>query len=413
MNTMSMPISLDANKFVKESTADITYYVRTSGNDNNDGLTLGTALRQVNAAIGKLPTKIKHSIDIDIGAGSFESFAVDSLIMTNNGNLNIFGTMELSTLASGVNNGTFDTSTDYIGVDNSQTWTNSDLINRFVKVDNTYYALKKNNISSLEIMTRKYGGFTGKSYTIEDPQTIITTSAYEAMVLINNIIGLNSLVVKQMRLENMGNGYGLSIENCSHGFFRTMQIINPFPWGLMAFRSNFISLVEICITNPYWGGCNIGKINELNPYGIYVKDGGGNTWAGVDISYVNALNGLAAFVDNNNGGSGISLRSCSYINVVNNGIECNNNATHGLYVDNGFMAATNHNDYKGSGNGGHGMVVGHGCYGVVKTGVNITGSAGDCLLGGVNVAWSDLVSDGDKISNPAYNNSIRRADYYE
>lgn len=416
MRTLPVPPSLDSSVLLKKSKIDVDYYVRTTGVDTNDGLTIGTATREIQAIINRLPYKIKNNILIDIGPGIFESFKLDSFIIDNDGSLLIQGTMGLSILATGLNSGTLGTSTDYVGVDLSGGWTVGDLEDRFVKVDGAYYIIKHNTTTSFEIVTRKYGGFTGKTYTIEDPLTIISESQYKNMILFSNIKSgfesvVSSLRVNQMRLENTEYACGIGIEKCDSIFCDILQIVDPYPWGVQCFRNNFVYLTNIAVINPFWGGYNILSMNELRPYGIISRDGGsGNTFAGVEMSHVNSVNGVAVYINNNGNGPGISFRDCNHINAANNNIECNNCNTHGIFLENSFMTNTNHNDYKGSGNGGAGMYIGHRAIGVVKTGVNITGITGDLVLGDTVKSWSDLVADGDIITHPAFNCAIRRND---
>lgn len=53
------------------TTGNLTLYVSTTGNDNNDGLTAGTALRTVQAAINKIPQILRHPVVINIAAGTY------------------------------------------------------------------------------------------------------------------------------------------------------------------------------------------------------------------------------------------------------------------------------------------------------------------------------------------------------
>lgn len=54
-----------------KTTADITYYVSTTGNDTNDGLTSGTAFRTIQHAIDILPQVINHTATIYTASGTY------------------------------------------------------------------------------------------------------------------------------------------------------------------------------------------------------------------------------------------------------------------------------------------------------------------------------------------------------
>lgn len=53
------------------TTAPITLYVSTSGNDSNDGLTPATALRNIQTAIDKIPQVVNHQVAIILSAGTY------------------------------------------------------------------------------------------------------------------------------------------------------------------------------------------------------------------------------------------------------------------------------------------------------------------------------------------------------
>jgi hypothetical protein len=57
----------------QQTTADITYYVRTDGNDNNTGLanTAAGAFKTINKAISLLPQLCNHQITINVAAGTY------------------------------------------------------------------------------------------------------------------------------------------------------------------------------------------------------------------------------------------------------------------------------------------------------------------------------------------------------
>lgn len=57
----------------QQTTADITYYVRTDGNDNNTGLvnTAGGAFRTITKAVTMIPQIVNHTIVINIANGTY------------------------------------------------------------------------------------------------------------------------------------------------------------------------------------------------------------------------------------------------------------------------------------------------------------------------------------------------------
>jgi hypothetical protein len=62
--------NVNINKPNKTS-ADINYYVSTTGSDSNDGLTAGTAFRTIQHALDSIPDIVLHHITINIADGTY------------------------------------------------------------------------------------------------------------------------------------------------------------------------------------------------------------------------------------------------------------------------------------------------------------------------------------------------------
>lgn len=78
---------------VQSTTADITYYVRTDGNDNNNGLanTSAGAFKTIGKAISMVPQIVNHSVNVHVAAGTY---AEEPLLSGFNGAgyIGIYGT---------------------------------------------------------------------------------------------------------------------------------------------------------------------------------------------------------------------------------------------------------------------------------------------------------------------------------
>ncbi|WP_025692597.1 complement C1q domain-containing protein [Paenibacillus zanthoxyli] len=74
---------------VQATTADITYYVRTDGNDSNNGLsnTAGGAFKTIQKAVKSVPKHADHAVVINVAAGTY---AEDVLIADYNGSTEIY-----------------------------------------------------------------------------------------------------------------------------------------------------------------------------------------------------------------------------------------------------------------------------------------------------------------------------------
>jgi len=76
--------------------SNITYYVdAVNGNDANDGLTSGNALKTIMAAIKKLPSIIRHTVTISLAAGTYAEH-VYLLGFVGSGTINIVGGSDLA-----------------------------------------------------------------------------------------------------------------------------------------------------------------------------------------------------------------------------------------------------------------------------------------------------------------------------
>ncbi|WP_405104519.1 hypothetical protein MHH28_18625 [Paenibacillus sp. FSL K6-1217] len=78
----------------QQTTADVTYYVRTDGNDGNTGLanTAGGAFRTIQKAVNMLPQTISHVAAINIASGNYsENIVIRGFNFGSNGGLTITG----------------------------------------------------------------------------------------------------------------------------------------------------------------------------------------------------------------------------------------------------------------------------------------------------------------------------------
>ncbi|MBU7320265.1 hypothetical protein [Paenibacillus oleatilyticus] len=80
---------------ISASSGNITLYVSPSGNDANDGLTAGAALRTIQAAVNRIPQILNHAATINVAPGIYnESVLIRGF--TGKGFLEIFGDTAVS-----------------------------------------------------------------------------------------------------------------------------------------------------------------------------------------------------------------------------------------------------------------------------------------------------------------------------
>jgi hypothetical protein len=104
--------SLSAVGGLTKTTAAMTLYVATTGLDTNDGLTLGTPLKTISAALRKIPFYVQpgHPVTINVAAGTYDE-AITSPAFVLQDNITVAGApMVLTAPAAGISSGTFDVS---------------------------------------------------------------------------------------------------------------------------------------------------------------------------------------------------------------------------------------------------------------------------------------------------------------
>lgn len=177
------------------TTAPLTYYVETTGNDSNDGLSVGTAFATIQKAIDSVPKKVRHAVNINVGSGNFAGFmmngySIDYVDYTTASFIMMTGTMINATLATGaatgtvssVTGGVFASGTYTTITDTTQSWTVNDLRGKhFVTTGGTgsgqSYPIVSNTATqvTLCVTTMTTVADATTTYAIQEPGTNINT----------------------------------------------------------------------------------------------------------------------------------------------------------------------------------------------------------------------------------------------
>jgi len=121
------------------TTGAMTLYVATTGNDSNDGLSTGSALLTLQAAIDKVPKIVLHLVTINVAAGTYAAVDISAFSIGTNGLIKLLGVTTAPTLTTGTTSGTA-TSHTVAGntlptmTDSGQSWTVNELRGKFVKI---------------------------------------------------------------------------------------------------------------------------------------------------------------------------------------------------------------------------------------------------------------------------------------
>jgi len=159
----------------------MTLYVRTDGDDSNDGLTESTALATIQEAVDRVPKFVEHNVTIDIGEGSFKGAQIANFVFgkaktfssQEHIKFTIEGKLGNPSLSTGSVSGVA-TSGDQISLtDSSQDWTTNELRGMFCKIGEDYRLIRENTATTLTFGAKFSTSTSGKDYEVFEPKTTI------------------------------------------------------------------------------------------------------------------------------------------------------------------------------------------------------------------------------------------------
>ncbi|MBY9077289.1 hypothetical protein KIH86_03710 [Paenibacillus sp. HN-1] len=104
--TIKIPAGQLPVSAVQATTADVTYYVRTDGNDNNNGLanTSAGAFKTITKALSMIPPVINHTVVVNVAAGTYaedveiKGFSGSGVLQVNPGVVTVSNTYNVSSV---------------------------------------------------------------------------------------------------------------------------------------------------------------------------------------------------------------------------------------------------------------------------------------------------------------------------
>ena len=350
---------------VSETTANITLYVATTGNDTNDCLTAPTACLTIQAAVNKVPRFIKHQVTINVGAGNFAAFYVTGRILEGwvgqgaTYQFTIQGADYINfTPATGTGSGTSNGGDTQHLTDTTQAWTANDLRGKMIYVNGAYQIIRSNTATALETIGVSSSTLSGKAYVIKDWSTIINTnqtfgggtfSIYISQVLGQRVwyAGLNIDRIKVS--EPNATTYGIVAEMAGV-YLSNVSVVGPTNGsaGINIYDFINVRLLNVVATGPAYGiafsgGLNVKELKNVFGYQnattgisivaeqatlmyVYADSGGG--W-GIVVDYTFFCSVTSAYAAYNTG-YGLFVMSTQYFGLY--GGEFNNNG-YGIAVD--------------------------------------------------------------------------------
>ena len=171
--------------------AALTLYVDPLGNDSNAGTAPGaSACLTIRGALAKVPKRIRHAVTINVAAGTYDGFNVQGFTIElpeENSRavyLDIVGTMQAATLATGTSSGTATAGTAGSGTtygtltDSGQAWTVNDLVGKYVET--TVSGLTRafpiaSNTATVITIVGTWSSPAGLAYTIKSHASTVNT----------------------------------------------------------------------------------------------------------------------------------------------------------------------------------------------------------------------------------------------
>ena len=445
---------------VTATTEDITLYVRTTGADTNDGLTVGTALLTPQEAIGRLPKVINHYSLVDIGEGTFDGFDVADFDVNIQNGLIVQGQLRNPTLTTGAVSGTSTGGSTSQLIDAGQNWTANELRGMFLLVEGEYRLIRNNDDTTINMASVFAATCSGKVYEIQEPSTVINTESYfgKGRISIRNIrtnlTAANPAFTSCWYLQNLrvegGSFAAVLVESSSGGTLSRIQAIGPATMGILietcTGTAHFYETYSTATTFGYYFGMSYG-IGNLRAYAYdTVSDGfrSYNTAAFENINATAESCGADGFdlysssfgveidwlrsIDNTL--HGLKLASVAWTELKNGLISGNGN--NGIYIDERLSShayaggtltlvganvienntlsgiiAKNHSYITlgactGTNAGAYGLELQDGSKATITSATAITGATGDATINGgtTDLTWAtDFAADGDMVIN--------------
>lgn len=234
------------------TTADLSLYVATTGDNGNGCTSVSSPCLTVTGALGKVPKNIAHTVTINVAAGTYTgTTTIDGFFISSAGKLLIKGATPVA--AAGSSTGT---TTGYSALsfptlttitDSNQSWTVNEWKGYHVLLNGTYTPVVSNTSTALSVASTISGGASSQAYTIVDFPTIFTNStANTHNFVLGNNVGLIQLELLDLRNTGTGSAHNIDSE-LNPGLVTTTSSGAPNATWLLLIRMRMSTSAGYCL----------------------------------------------------------------------------------------------------------------------------------------------------------------------
>lgn len=309
-----------------QTRADMTLYVRTTGNDSNDCLSTGAACLTIQEAVDRVPKIVKHVVTVDVGPGNFAGFYITGFRLEYpSGKFEVSGTLGEHTPGTGTATGTATSGDKDTCTDSGQSWTGDELIGKMVLVAGEYRFIRDNDGTTIELVGTLTANCSGKAYQLIEHDTIL--DSFPASNTYAYIEGYGNVTSTVSSTESTGIWVTEFAADGQGGSYDT--------WWFWS--GDGISIARIFGDEPYYGGGWQDCFGIIRAYDIWVEDGSSYAMIYITSSFtINAKRWMAK------SGSAGGIVVSGVHNTTINEVYSEENGTHGLSL--GANLAVNMDD---------------------------------------------------------------------
>jgi hypothetical protein len=344
-------VSLDSygvpSEVVTETTQALTLYVRTTGDDSNDCLSLANACLTAQSALDRSPRHLRHDVVLDLGEGDMGPLHIGRFTTDTGGSLTIQGVLGQPTLASGNPTGTATGGSTTQLVDIGNSWTNDDLRGYLVLVDGEHRIVRNNTSDTINFIGPYSASVSGKSYEILEQKTEFTGTSLRGL----GPFSFSSNYGSSFRIYDVKAGSGtvsfyIARADCEVRVERSKA--DGGLYGIFFGYNNDCRAYDVYATNTSVYGVFFTVTNSGESKRLYAYDAG--------VQGISLYNGVVynldyVYADNNSTG----IYMATTVQMALNSVYADSNSSTGIFADYAYLLELD--EVESTNNGSDGVFV--------------------------------------------------------